>query len=113
MNLVTILNSRNIAGIQDDTLKSILEGSHPDISVKIGANGMVMLSDNTIIKCTGEYYTNPNSNVDLKKHKNSVAKCHYVIEGLGVDGVDVNQCTRCHLRCMEKRKGGALKRIYK
>ena len=113
MNLVTMLNSRNIAGIQEDTLKSILRGQHPAISVKMAQNGMVMLSDNTIIKCVHEYYQNPESTMDMKKYKNSPAKCHYVQENLGIEGVNNNRCAQCHLACMEMRDNKELRRIYK
>lgn len=108
-----MLNNRNIEGIQEETLKTILEGNHPGIEVRMATNGMVMLSDNTIIKCVSEYYRNPNSTVDMKKYKNSPAKCHYVMEDLEIDGVRMNRCASCHLRCLEKRKNKELRRIYK
>lgn len=113
MNLVTILNNRSIAGIQEGELKSILEGTHPSISVRMASNGMVMLSNNTVIKCVENYYRNPNSHVDMKKHNNMTAKCYYVIEDLGLDGVSVNHCAQCHLRCLNKKGNKELQRIYK
>lgn len=113
MNLVEILNGRNIAGVQESTLKTILEGTHPSIDVRMASNGMVMLSDNTIIKCVQEYYQNPNSFTDIKKHRNSTASCHYVQDHLDIKGVDINQCRLCHLRCMEMKANGELRRIYK
>lgn len=112
MNLVAMINGRNIAGYQESALKEILRGNHP-VSVRMAQNGMVMLSDNTIVKCVHEYYQNPDSTMDMKKYKNSPAKCHYVQENLGINGVPLNRCGACHLMCMQMREDKELRRIYR
>lgn len=112
MNLVTILNNRSIAGIQESELKIILEGNHPSIKLRMAANGMVMFTNNTIVKCVEEYYYNPNDPIDAKK-LNQTAKCYHIIENLGLGGVDINRCGDCHLECLNKKNEGHIRRIYK
>lgn len=113
MNLIDYINRRNIAGLQREELRTVLIGMHPSLQVKFASNGVIMLTDNTVIKCVSEYYQNPNSNEDLKKYNNSTSKCYYVQRELNIENVPMNMCEMCHLRCLNMYEDKKLKRKYK
>lgn len=109
MNLVTLFNQRQIVGISEGTLRLILEDRFPEIHVKKSGNGLIMLSNNKIIKCVQEYYTVPGKK---KIQHSGISKCYKVQQEIGVlEEVSLNDCTRCHLACMRKKRQGELVRI--
>ena len=110
MDLVTLYLSKQIGGLDENTLEQALLDTHASLRVKKSGQGMVMLSNNTILKCVNSYYKSPTAPDKKVKHSNAALQCHYAHETLGIVGVDVYQCSQCHLRCIAKRRRGELRR---
>jgi aldehyde:ferredoxin oxidoreductase len=111
MDLVTLALSKRIGNIEDNVLEQVLMDTHASLRLKKSGQGMLMLNNNAIIKCAGIYYRNPNAPDKKVKHNNTALQCHYVQETLEIVGIDVYQCSQCHLRCIQKRKRKELRRI--
>lgn len=118
MNLVSLLNNRNIEGIQETILKEILEGTHPSVGIKYSGNGLVVLTNNKVIKCVKNYYVNPNEHGKFGGSSElNASQCFNIQKYMGLVQPDeplatilVNRCGVCHLACLRKKEEGKLKR---
>lgn len=112
MNLVTLLSRKNIEGLSEGELVSILnKNSH--IKIKSARNGLIVLDNNKIIKCVREYYKDPKGK-PLSKSGDPVSKCFYTQQEFGLSNdVSIGDCESCHLACLNKKNKGKLVRIYK
>jgi hypothetical protein len=104
MNLVYRYFELGLEGTPINTLKSILEGTN-QVKVKIQTNGILTLTNGTILKCVKNYYAPPTGELKLKKISN---QCFLVQSGLGITGVQNYNCSACHQRCIQKLKEGTL-----
>ena len=97
MNLVQLLMPPMIQGMQKDALYQALGGSS-DVRASSGSNGLVVLTNGTILRCVKNYYQRRDGVETKVKIAN---ECHAVHKSFGIHGISANSCTRCHMRCMD------------
>jgi hypothetical protein len=111
MDLITMLLKKNVGGFREDALESILRGDDEAVCVRTINHGMIVLSNNSIVKCVSNYYKLPGQ-TKMGKHNNAALQCHTVHTTFGIEGINVYQCAQCHLQCMSKKRQGELQRHY-
>lgn len=109
MNIFEYVKTLSIAGINSRTLENILRNRDMSTRIRTSGNGIVIFSDNSILKCVLNYY----ERVEKSNKKKTSNFCYDTISGLKIKGVDINRCVDCHLECMEMLRDGKLKRKYK
>lgn len=98
MNLTQIYLHETIEDMQLITLKSILEGKDNNIRVRNESPAMILLNNNKIIKCVGDYYK---TSTDKKRSKlKSSNECYDTQTLLEIKGVANYNCNKCHLKCI-------------
>lgn len=113
MELVSRYFNKGIEGMSYESLKTIFSpnynpGYPHDVIIKFINNGVIVLSDHTIIKCVKNYYSDLDGNVCKKN------SCYGVLSHFSNHKViDVNNCTRCHLEMIHDLSEKRVKRIYK
>lgn len=112
IQLVEAYKSMFVGRMFPDTLLKILKGDHPFISVKDVRNGVIMFSDGTVLKCTGDYYERADRTA-VPKSANLFLKCRNVRKIFGLDDLGNTNCTACHIRCLSLEQSGNLKRRQK
>lgn len=110
MDLITLMLSKKIAGLEESDFEKVLIGDHESIGVKKYGQGILMLTNNTIVKCVGNYYKSIDDEGKKAKKSSAGLQCYNTQELLGVIGVDVYRCDLCHLRCMQKLRRKELRR---
>jgi cbb3-type cytochrome oxidase cytochrome c subunit len=73
----------------------VLTNKNTSVRVKNSGNGILVFSDNTVIKCVKNYFANPN----IPYTKTNCKSCYDTMQTLGRAGIAVNQCHMCHLSC--------------
>lgn len=109
MQLVTAYKNMFIGRMFPDTLLKILKGEHPLITVKDVRNGVIMLSNGTILKCVGDCYERLDKTV-VPKNTNLFLKCRNTRKMFKLDDVDDTNCTTCHIRCLALEQSQSIKR---
>lgn len=114
MDLVTMYLSTGIEGIPYDRLARILEGSDDKIEVKSVSAGIIILSNNKVIKCAENYFTKPGDpGLNKKKLKSANNMCFYTQVSLGLTGkVNNYRCVECLQQCLLMKNSGELVRKY-
>ena len=112
MQLVTAYKNMFIGRMFPDTLLKILKGEHPLITVKDVRNGVIMLSNGTILKCVGDCYERLDKTV-VPKNTNLFLKCRNTRKIFGLNRIYDICCTTCHIRCMELEQSQILRRKQK
>lgn len=105
MNLVTRMLGIGIEGMSTTQLKSILNGADP-IKVQMSNGGMMMLTNQRIVKCVINYYGRRNMPA-MKKMSN---QCFATQQALNITGVNNYSCASCHMKCMDMHDN---KEIYR
>lgn len=111
MDLITMLLKKNIGNMRDDVLEDVLRGQDAACNVRSVSHGLIVLNNNTIIKCVSNYYKLPDQ-PKLGKHSNAALHCNAVHTSFGINGINVFQCVQCHLQCMGKKQQRELQRHY-
>nr|DAK26679.1 MAG TPA: hypothetical protein [Caudoviricetes sp.] len=122
MNFTEWAKTKSIDGIDEGTLKGILQGTHPSSKLKEIAPGVLVIEDTTncnlnerIICCVSDYYTNREDHKKIKipSLNNVYSKCLKIQNELGIREMraERNDCTLCHLLCMDRIKDGSLNRV--
>lgn len=106
MNTMDLLRGPMIENISFEELSQVLlTPLSGNVSVRTKRNGLIVLTDNRIVKCVSEYY----QPVGEKPIKASGANpCHKIHKGFAINNVPANSCELCHLQCMAKQKEGLL-----
>lgn len=110
MDLITLMLNKRIAGLEESVFEQVLMGTHESLGVKKSGQGILMLTNNAIVKCVSYYYKNTDNQDKKAKKSSDGLQCYNTQEALGVTGIDIYQCSICHLRCMQKRKRKELHR---
>lgn len=100
LQLVELYQSTFTGEMFPEGLLEILKGYDPIIKVKDIKNGITILTNGRILKCTGECYERPNSIKNVKSN-NIVIACRNTRRNLQLEDVDEFNCTACHIRCLE------------
>ncbi len=109
MELVHRYFNKGIEGIPYNSLKEIMVNrSHFGTHIDSINHGVIILSDNTIIKCVKNYYSEPNLGVCKKD------TCFGVLSHFGFkNSIEINNCPSCHARMLYDLSNKNVKRIYK
>lgn len=99
MNLITVYNKSGVEGYPINTLQSILQGND-SVKVSKTMSGIIMLDNNTFIKCVDCYYFNPSATSQEKQRKMS-NMCYAYQKKLGIFNVYNYNCVECHKKCIE------------
>lgn len=100
LQLIELYQSTFVGEMFPERLLEILKGYDPIIKVKDVKNGITMLTNGRILKCTGECYEKPNSIKNVKSN-NIVIACRNVRRNLQLEDVDDFSCVACHIKCLE------------
>ena len=108
MNLVDVYYKKTtIEGMHSDEFKEILQRKNDSVQIKKASNGLLLLSNNKVFKCTKEYYS---TDIPLKNS----SSCFYVLKNFGLQNkVSISKCDDCHLACLKLKEEGKLKRKSK
>lgn len=98
MNLVTYITGIKIAGHSKEDLELIIVNGHPNTHVVTKGDGVIILSDGSLVKCVANYYEG-NEPIS-KKSRSSVNRCHEVQKALDVPHRVGTDCLSCHLNCL-------------
>jgi hypothetical protein len=107
MELITEYLRSGIEEIPYKLLLDILDNKDT-VKVKTVASGMMVLSNNKVIKCASNYYKPAGETVALKK--NFANNCFFAQKYLNMHGISNYECVRCHRMCLEKLEAKELKR---
>lgn len=107
MELIAAYLKTGIEEIPYKRLHDILYGSDA-VKVKTVAGGMMVLSNNKVIKCASIYYKPPGE-VEAPK-KNFANNCFFAQKYLNIRGINNYECVRCHSACLKKYEDKELKR---
>lgn len=113
LQLVQVYKNMFIGRMFPDTLLKILRNEHPFITVKDTRNGVILLSDGTVLKCTGDCYELTDKTVVVPKSANLFSKCRNTRKIFGLNRIYDICCTACHIRCMELEQSQILRRKQK
>jgi len=105
MNIVIRYLGIGIEGIPLNQFKNILEDKS-GISVKTIGKGMLILSDNKLIKCVNNYYATREMKPTSKIKASN--QCYYTQKDLDIKGIANYSCKDCHLRCINKQENKEL-----
>lgn len=100
LQLIELYQSTFVGEMFPERLLEILKGYDPIIKVKDVKNGIIILTNGHILKCTGEYYKRPNGIKDVKNN-NIVIACRNTIRNLQLEDVCCFNCVACHVKCLE------------
>ena len=110
MNLVDLYNGGFIVGLREKELEDILLNRHSMLAIKTESNGMLLLTNNKVVKCIRYYYKTKEA--PLKKTNSAAIQCYNIQQHFDIKDIGVFSCISCHLRCIQKRRRKYIKRIY-
>ena len=106
-------NGRLIGGLKEKEFREVLLGEHSSIRVRNSNRGLVILSNDAIIKCVSHYYATRSVKETKKRTKGSTHECYYVMKDFDIQGIELNNCLNCHIHCIDKRNKKELRRLIK
>ena len=109
VQLIDAYKSMFIGKMFPETLLKILKGNNPMIYVKDIRNGVIMLSDGQVLKCTGDCYERTD-NQAVPKSANLFLKCRNVRKTFELDHISDINCNVCHIHCLSLLTSHFLKR---
>lgn len=92
-------------------LEAILRYKDEEVFIKECSNGIMVLSNKKLVRCTGHYYCNPDKKGQAPKMSatNRYLNCERIRNYLGIaDEVGSQNCQHCHLLCLKQLKKGKL-----
>lgn len=105
MQILEAFQTSFVGKMYPSKLKRILRDLD-SVYVKKAANGVLVLSDNTVIKCVNQYYM-----INVRSSSNSpLVTCRNIKHAIGLDGIDICGCRACHLACLEREERNELTR---
>lgn len=111
MQLIDAYKSGFVGKMYPDRLLKILRGEHPTVYVKNIVNGVMIFSDDAVLKCVGDYYERPSKNSGKNKsQKNLYLRCRQIRKEYELNDVSDVDCRACHVSCILKEKSRELKR---
>ena len=111
MRLIDAYKSGFVGKMYPDRLLKILRNEHPTVYVKNIVNGIMIFSDDAVLKCVGDYYESPTKGKGVNKNqKNFFLRCRQIRKEYGLDNVNDVDCRACHILCILKEKTRELKR---
>lgn len=111
MQLIDAYKSGFVGKMYPDRLLKILRGEHPTVHVKNIVNGVMIFSDDAVLKCVGDYYENPEKGKTVNKNqKNLYLRCRSIRKSYGLDDIGDVDCRACHISCILREKTRELKR---
>lgn len=111
MNLINLYLSSGIENIPIEVLERILNDQY-SCKVMTALKGMLLLSNQTLIKCVDKYYEKSNIDLSTTKKIKSTNECFHKHKMLGIENVKPYDCKECHKQCINLFKQKSINKKY-
>lgn len=109
VELIEAYQKRFAGQMFPETLLEILKDKNPLVKVKNVRSGVIIFTNNKVLKCAGEYYESL-SNITPTRTSNLYLNCCHVRRTLGTEEVGYGNCKQCHAKCIMLERSQEIKR---